>query len=48
MKINVDCEEHKPITKTGTKEKCNCKYLNRNFHRNLKLWRMFMKELYKK
>lgn len=45
MKLNVNCEEHKPVNKNGVKDKCNCKHLNRNFHRELKLWRMFMKDL---
>lgn len=48
MKLNVCCEEFKPLTKTGLKEKCNCKYLSRNFGRDLKLYLSFMKKFDRK
>ena len=47
MKIDITCEQHKPTTKTGQKEKCHCKYLNRNFKREFKLYRAFMNSLEK-
>jgi len=47
MKINLSCEEYKPTTKSGQKEKCHCKYLNRNFNRNMKIYNMFMKTVEK-
>lgn len=48
MKIDLSCEHTKPTTKTGQKEKCNCKYLNRNFKRELKHYFQFMSVLDKK
>jgi hypothetical protein len=48
MKINVDCEHFKPTNKNGLKEKCHCKYLNRNFKRELKHYQAFMNNLERK
>lgn len=48
MKINVSCEHFKPTSKTGVKGKCNCKYLTRNFKRELKFYKALMKNLDKK
>lgn len=43
-KINISCEEFKPYEKGGkSKAKCHCKYLNRNFHRDLKMFKMRQK-----
>lgn len=38
MKLNISCEDHKPIFKEGGTQKCNCKFLNRNFNRSLKVY----------
>lgn len=48
MKINISCEDHKPTNKSGVKEKCNCDYLNRNFKREMKYYKAFMKNLDRK
>lgn len=48
MKLDLTCEHYKPVTKTGTKDKCNCSYLNRNFKRDLKIYFSFVKTLGKK
>lgn len=47
MKINLCCEDAKPTNKNGQKDKCNCKYLNRNFPKELKFYNAFMKSLAK-
>ncbi len=45
MKLEINCDHYKPTNKNGIKDKCNCKYLNRNFKRELKLWAKFMNAL---
>lgn len=44
MKLNVNCEHYKPLYEGGKTRPCKCHYLNRNFHRELKLYKMFMKQ----
>lgn len=48
MKVSVDCENTKPTNKSGKRERCACHYLNRNFPRELKQYKAFMKSLDKK
>ena len=38
MKIDVNCEHFKPTNKNGIKDRCHCAFLNRNFHRETKLY----------
>jgi hypothetical protein len=49
MKLNIDCEHYKVIKKDSkTVDRCACKFLNRNFNRELKYYKTFMKSLEKK
>lgn len=45
MKINVKCDEYKTSGKTGSKQRCSCVYLNSNFKRELKYFKMLVKNL---
>ena len=51
MKININCEEYKivPNKKSKDKEaffngKCSCKFKNRNFQREMKLYSLWVKQ----
>jgi hypothetical protein len=48
MKLDINCEEHKPSNKNGVKDKCHCKYLNRNFKKHLKVYFSLINSLDKK
>ena len=48
MKLDVNCEHYKILKKDSkTTDRCACKFLNRNFNRELKYYQTFMKSLNK-
>jgi hypothetical protein len=45
VKNELGCEHFKPTNKSGAREKCFCKFLNRNSAREAKMYKQFVKNL---